>query len=150
MPIRRWWRAHALHEGLPEPCHTSKAARLALGEPEKGFDNLLTCRCGVVGITNVLCGAVVMEAVAYQALVEGTCKPICGEGTPEPCPAGERWLFCNLLHRSLHQARTIPFQPGLLPKLITHQSHIRQIFSILGPNALRLRFNQGAFQVSLF
>lgn len=34
-----------------------------------------------------------MEAVAYQALVEGTCKPICREGTPEPCSYGEHMLL---------------------------------------------------------
>lgn len=30
-----------------------------------------------------------MEAIAYQALVEGVCKPICGTGPPEPCPSGQ-------------------------------------------------------------
>ena len=30
-----------------------------------------------------------MEAVAYQALVEGTCEAVCNEGAPQPCPYGE-------------------------------------------------------------
>ncbi len=30
-----------------------------------------------------------MEAIAYQALVEGVCTPVCGIGPPEPCPSGQ-------------------------------------------------------------
>lgn len=33
-----------------------------------------------------------MEAVAYQALVEGTCEPLCTEGAPQPCPYGEHCI----------------------------------------------------------
>ena len=41
--------------------------------------------CGLVGVTNVLCGNVVLEAVAYEALVSGVCKPLCGAAALEPC-----------------------------------------------------------------
>ncbi len=34
-----------------------------------------------------------MEAITYQALVEGTCKPVCASGPPEPCPSGESFLM---------------------------------------------------------
>lgn len=33
LPVRLSWRAHAFHEGTPEPCHTCKAAKSASGEP---------------------------------------------------------------------------------------------------------------------
>ena len=55
------------------------------------------CRCGLVGATNVLCGGLVMEAIAYQALVEGSCKPVCAAGPPEPCPYGEPFLLVTSL-----------------------------------------------------
>ena len=41
--------------------------------------------CGLVCVTNVLCGSVLLEAVAYEALVHGVCKPLCGETAPAPC-----------------------------------------------------------------
>ncbi|BDA44087.1 hypothetical protein COCOBI_05-2710 [Coccomyxa sp. Obi] len=42
-------------------------------------------KCGLVGVTNVLCGDVVMEAVTYEAITHGVCKPLCGELASEPC-----------------------------------------------------------------
>ncbi|CAL8470067.1 g9609 [Coccomyxa elongata] len=42
-------------------------------------------KCGLVGVTNVICGDVVMEAVTYEAITHGVCKPLCGELAPEPC-----------------------------------------------------------------
>ena len=33
-----------------------------------------------------------MEAIAYQALVEGTCEAVCEGGAPQPCLYGE--LHC--------------------------------------------------------
>ena len=38
-----------------------------------------------------------MEAIAYQALVEGTCRPVCDSGPPEPCPFGQPILLTSLL-----------------------------------------------------
>lgn len=42
-------------------------------------------KCGLVGVTNVLCGDVVLEAVTYEAIIHGVCKPLCGELASEPC-----------------------------------------------------------------
>ena len=61
----------------------------ALPARHKCVHTCCVCRCGLVGVTNVLCGGVVMEAIAYQALVEGTCEAVCSEGVPHPCPYGK-------------------------------------------------------------
>ena len=47
--------------------------------------NAAAGQCSLVGVTNVLCGDVVMEAVTYEAITHGVCKPLCGELASEPC-----------------------------------------------------------------
>lgn len=86
------------HVGSP---HASACAHLSLAIRQPTM-----CRCGLVGVTNVLCGGLVMEAIAYQALVEGTCRPVCDSGPPEPCLSGQHRPLTSLLSRGMRKVHS--------------------------------------------
>lgn len=71
----RGWRCSHLKQPyvLEVPAYEVTAVSAAEGQ------------CGLVGVTNVLCGDVVMEAVTYEAITHGVCKPLCRELAPELC-----------------------------------------------------------------